>query len=531
MREGENSLSKELHHSHYRQPRLVSILLVALLASSSLLLLSLYPGLEGPPSAWSVPYCNQRHTLCQIGRYPETSPRVLWNVSIDGLEPNLTVTDTFMVSSDLDKDGYLEVLIPVNTVTIPWVDRGGVLCLDRRGFFKWLYLNNGNYPIPQFTYLVDVFGDSNPEVVVFYRDQAEQICLDGSGKEISHLRMVGEDGKCVFHPYLVFSDIDQDGHLEGMSVYDGVFYVHDYDDENYLQAHRIECLKELSVSSEFGPLLSTADIDSDGTCEVIAILFNKTRLWSDEPYTNYLCCIEPPDRVEWLCELPYEDLVRRLAITDLDRDGYYEILVLFFEGQLLCYDASGCLLWTRTNNSYTQIAVAELSNCSFIIATAGNNVQCLGPDGKLIWCKALPGLFGHHLNVAVSPDNDIFQVLVKCYRYVYKYRNEKYTGDLYQHICCLNASGELLWNLSLITRDVFGHPDAPISTFISIDLDNDGVLEIVYPYHHHIICLGRPKQRVALTAATLLTILALCGTLALVNRKEFYTHFVNYRVE
>jgi len=283
-----------------------------------------------------------------------------------------------------------------------------------------------------------------------------------------------------------YGDVDGDGHPDiGVVCVKGPVYSgYDGDSESYLYVIKSDgTLLFKRKLSDYGfknsaRSISLSDIDNDGKCEIIVgggiliggplslIAFDDdgSKLWS------FTAPIDMGDRAT----------AHYLATVDIDNDSKLEIFEATGDWESSIsrmFDTNGSLIWQKTFGEVSQLGVADINGDGkpeFLLGTSlGANPRTLFVfdwNGSILWKKTFVG----YVNFVV---NDV-------------------TGDGKPEIIVCAGDTDTSWEGQLVVlrsdgsvmyqSEIWYGLDAYLYTPLAIDLDGDGIKDIV---------ISRPHQR------------------------------------
>ncbi|MHA1668162.1 MAG: FG-GAP-like repeat-containing protein [Candidatus Heimdallarchaeaceae archaeon] len=286
---------------------------------------------------------------------------------------------------DLNNDGRLEVLIS---------DVGHFLyCLNDKGKELW------RFPLFSLTSspcVADIDNDGQLEIIVteidhYNPEHSNVICLSSSGNVKWSLAVDYN----IVRPVSV-ADLDEDGTLEIL----------------FAMKNKLECLNHLGVeewsyitagSVRMEP--SVVDLDNDGSLEV---LFSS----SDE----YFYCLNSSGEEEWCFHS--ENSTSSPVAGDLDNDNKLEVVFITFYGhKMFCLTYQGLEKWNITLDEYmTSPSLVDIDNdgqLEIIGGTKGGSLYIVNYNGSIKWTYTSNDQIFYAPSCVVDLDGDgVFEVLI-----------------------------------------------------------------------------------------------------------------------
>ncbi|MCK5321107.1 VCBS repeat-containing protein [Candidatus Pacearchaeota archaeon] len=251
---------------------------------------------------------------------------------------------------------------------------------------------------------------------------------------------------------LAIGDLDNDGYENEIAIYNTPTY-----EKTYLKV--INETGDLvwstgDIGSGWGGVNEIGDLDNDGNKDDIAVAGNGEIFVYDGSGTQL-----------WNSTFP-SGLASEITIGDIDNDGFEDdVIIGTYVGDVIVFNNSGGQIWNKTDfgSNVNAISVGDLDNDGNKddIAILINNyatVYAYNESGNQIWSYDFSnsGDYTHYEVLVTDLDNDN--------------RDEVVVG-LYGRIAVLNNTGNLSWEFSEPTDDIFS---------ISVgDINGDGKIEIV----------------------------------------------------
>jgi len=268
---------------------------------------------------------------------------------------------TSMSVGDIDDDGAIEVVVG------SW--NNNITAIEGYGIKKWSYETGDSV---HSVFIGDIDDDGIGEIIAG-SDDNNIYALEGNGS----LKWTYDTGDDVGPVYV--DDIDGDGSNEviaGRHHYSASGF---YGDIYALEGNGT--LKWTCETSGWGVvhLISTGDIDGDGTKEVIA------GLWFN------VYAIESDGTIKW--EYETESEIETISAGDIDGDGLDEVIAgSYCPGyKIYAFEHDGKQKWVFNAPWWImQVTTADIDGdgVTEVIATANDSLYVLSGDGTLKWSYA-----------------------------------------------------------------------------------------------------------------------------------------------
>lgn len=350
---------------------------------------------------------------------------------------------------------------------------------------QWTYQTNApNFSSPA---VADLTNDGKLDII--FCSMEDTFALDSDGKLIWNNTDI-KSGYSTATPAIV--DIDGNNTLEIV-----------VDSFNY-GVYCINRLGEIVWIHEEHPIVTPpmiADLDNNGDMEIIFAT------------TQKILCLNSSGLVKWNYTVEVAYLYgTQFALVDLNDSGDVDILINTQSNELLCLNADGTKAWSSSYFGMPITADLDGDNLKEIILSSYDHVTCLNNTGGLLW-EYLGGSDFTVLGVA-NIINDVKNELIVCsdsgksvtcinwmgdWEWTYFVDDtptslciadingdgsfEIIVGTDHNSLFCLSANRELLWEFSI--SDEYWEVAYPCI----IDLDNDGILEIIFAHLKTVYCL------------------------------------------
>jgi len=369
------------------------------------------------------------------------------------------------IIADIDKDGDVEIVTPVNPCV---AGKGYVFCFNGKdGTIEWQTQNIPGLLWDRLTGF-DIDQDGYVEIFATVSDTAYSssyglYCINYDGSIRWRFHQAGIVSVACF-------DIDNDQNIELIaSGADGKLYCLDYDGN-------IEWAVQLSTTYTLVDI-AIGDINNDGNYE---ILTNAMGNW-DENGTIY--CTQQNGDLLW-SKFFSAAPPQLLCLYDIDGDDELETVYdLFYgspyaTGNIGCLDSNGNIIWNYTTGSYVdnhQASVYDINHDGYaeicLGASGSDQFICLNHQGKLLW-NYTTGLRAE-ASVCMADINGDGEI-------------EILFGSRDGYLYCLNRYGTLLWK--------YLSPGVIFYNVAVDDVDGDGLAEIIYTSgdggnHYRLLCL------------------------------------------
>jgi hypothetical protein len=333
--------------------------------------------------------------------------------------------------ADFDRDGYFEVIVTC-------LD-GSLLCLDYQGNELWSFETGSpaRYPL-----IVDI--DNNGDLEILFGTNGFRVyCVEAGGT----LKWMQTVETAVYGIDAI--DLDNDGVRE--VIVSGYRYVYCLSNEGTLLWSFY--LDTLDGSEE----VAIGDVDGDSKYEIIVVDYIANAQWSS------LYCLNTTGGVRW--KRDYSLGLGNLITADTDSDGKDEIFNSNYNA-IMCVDENGYEVWRTTTGTSTlnELQVCDIDNDSEL-----ELVFYGGGGGFIHHVNGITGVLERTLDIDWSPHLNGFCIADLDnngkYEYIYSTWMEK-------KVVCLDDQGNSRW--------LFGAVYWPSGTPCAIDLDRDGVFEILF---------------------------------------------------
>ena len=296
------------------------------------------------------------------------TPKILWQFDTKDMAFGQAA------AADIDGDGKLEIAFS------NYRNDSNIYVLNAEdGSLFWKYNTGGCNDVAPLIYDVDKDGDL--EIILPGSCHPETFCFDAdSGYVQWRTPTRGSDSPPTI------ADLDGDGKLE---ILHGEFggYVRCIDATN--GSTKWHLLVDANSWIQTAPVI--IDADKDGQLDFVVANWN---FGSDH---RVFCYNGDTRALLWSDTLPADYMYHGTSWADLDNDGYIELVIGDYEGNLLCYNAeNGSLNWQYKHNisSYagaaTSIADLDEDGRLEIVYVDGSRVIALNDSGKLIWEFLIP---------------------------------------------------------------------------------------------------------------------------------------------
>jgi outer membrane protein assembly factor BamB len=250
--------------------------------------------------------------------------------------------------ADLDNDGRKEILLAYRRsfgscyASGPGENR--LLCADDEGQVKWIFPpldrpEMAGHPMTSTT-LSDLDGDGYLEILIGRRGSSDESCaavhcLNHDGNEIWNYTMEGMLGAVTADPQVYDQDGDGRPEIYVASGYSPYGFDRQQGRMTVLDPEGDEIwVKEVDGYAEWPPLVW--DIDKDGQGEIVICL-----------NSNVVLCLDAGDgREEWRYKMEGEEPIMVTPVAaDVDNDGRYEIIFTGPDGDLYVLSDRGKKEW------------------------------------------------------------------------------------------------------------------------------------------------------------------------------------------
>jgi len=361
---------------------------------------------------------------------------------VDSQLPNVDIKWTYKTNAPNFSSPAIADLTNDNKLDAVFSSKGNTFALTSNGELIW---NN--------TAIQMQYSDASPAIIDIDNDDSLEIIVDSYNYGIYCLNCYGE--VLWFHeePLIetppVISDLEIDGKMEIIAA----------------SRNQIFCLNSsgivkwnysIEIASSYNTQLALGDLDNSGSVEILINL-----------NSNELLCLNADGTKAWTSShygIP--------VIADLDSDGTQEIILYSFS-KITCLDNSGNLFWEYLGgNDFTVLGVANLIDDErkeiIMCSGTGQSVTCLNSQGQWEW-SYFTDKKPTSLCIADLNDDRELEIIV---------------GTEYGNLFCISIHKILLWELSF-SDEAWELPYPCV-----MDLDADGILEIVFAHLRTVYCLG-----------------------------------------
>ncbi|HUU79655.1 MAG TPA: hypothetical protein VMX55_15025 [candidate division Zixibacteria bacterium] len=352
---------------------------------------------------------------------------------------------------------------------------------------QWTYQTNA--PIFSSPAVADLTNDGKLDLI--FCSMENTFALDSEGKLIWNNTDINRRLFSTATPAII--DIDGNNSLEIIvdSFNYGVYCVNRFGEIVWFHEERF------IVTS---PVI--ADLDNNGDMEIIFATNQR------------ILCLNSSGLVKWNYTVEVSYLYsNQFALADLDDSGDVEILINTKGNELLCLNADGTKAWTSSYLGMPITADLDGDKSKEIILSSHDQVTCLNSTGGLLW--EFVGGSGFTVLGVANIINDVKNEVIVCsdsgksvicinWRGEWEWtyfaddtptslciadisgdgRLEIIVGTDYNSLFCLSANKELLWEFSLSDEFL-----KEVAYPCIIDLDNDGILEIIFAHFQTAYCL------------------------------------------
>ena len=312
------------------------------------------------------------------------TPKILWQFDTKDMAFGQAA------AADVDGDGKLEIAFA------NYRNDSNIYVLNAEdGSLYWKYNTGGCNDVAPLIYDVDKDGDL--EIILPGSCNPETFCFDAdSGFVQWRTRTRGSDSPPTI------ADLDGDGTLE---ILHGEFggYVRCINAEDGTTQWHL--LVDPNSWIQTAPII--IDADKDGQLDFVVANWN---FGSDH---RVFCYRGDSRALLWSDTLPEDYMYHGASWADLDKDGYIELVIGDYEGNLLCYNAeNGSLNWRYKHpiSSYAGAAtsIADLNDDGRleIVYLDGSRVIALNDTGGFIWSFTIPSLGQAFRGTTLADIND-----------------------------------------------------------------------------------------------------------------------------
>lgn len=237
------------------------------------------------------------------------------------------------------------------------------------------------------------------------------------------------------------------------------------------------------VHSMTTPLV--ADMDGDGTPEIIAVKYNSKYYWEYSDGISIIDVKEQKVRKD-IALPPFSTYGTGISLADVDNDGKCEIFVLTFTNDIACYDCDGHIRWSaHANDFHCQLSIADINGDGTPEVICGPKIfNAL--DGK----KLIDGNFIINGTGFCSPHNLHLLEDLGAEKFAYHmFALYDFDNDGIPELC----AGNTIYKINITnTRGTSGNswtvwkqteyePNIPQydGTTVVVDFDNDGDADVV----------------------------------------------------
>ncbi|GAB4294074.1 MAG: hypothetical protein Kow0068_18980 [Marinilabiliales bacterium] len=369
------------------------------------------------------------------------TPTIKWHYDINDSSFGISA------AADLDFDGYLELAFSCyrNDCTIYVLNA-------EDGSLLWKYNTGGCNDVAPLIYDVDM--DDTLEVILPSSCNPTTFCFNGPDGTIEWTTSLhGSDS-----PPTV-GDLDNDGKPEILHGNFGGWVTCLNGEDGSIN---FDLPVDLNSWIQTAPVI--LDADNDGQLDFIV------GNWSFDTLHTVKCYRGDNQQLLWTSYLPNDVMYHGSAFADIDNDGYQEIILGDYSGQLMVLNAeNGSLKWNYYFSSPyyigSPVSIGDLNNDGYyeIVFFDAWRLGVLSHTGSLLWDFNIPGYASAFRGAALSDVNndDTLDVVF---------------GTSDGIVYALNGSqGNQLWNIDLWADygDTLEFDHAPVIS----DFDKDGYLD------------------------------------------------------
>jgi len=221
--------------------------------------------------------------------------------------------------------------------------------------------------------------------------------------------------------------------------------------------------RDLGRDLESPPLV--CDVNNDGSQEVIVAgrtVDNKCNVWAFDLETG---------SIVWHTILPEIPILPALSTSDLNGDGFLDILVRTENKIFILNGSDGSVEFTLSTTAYSVAPFIDINNDGFreiVVAETHRLVVFSGLDGSVLWSFRLDGRFGAFAFADVD-GNGLWEIIV-----AYD-SNGSHPFTLPDTLLVFSSDGRLLRGINLGLKG----GDYIISEPLIVDVNGDGLLDVV----------------------------------------------------
>jgi len=311
------------------------------------------------------------------------SPTIKWFYDVNDMSFGQSAAE------DVDGDGLLEIVFST------YRNDSSVHVLNAEdGSLLWKYNTGGCNDVAPLIYDVDQDGDF--EIVVPGSCNPVTFCFDAdSGFVEWQTPTRGSDSPPTI------GDIDNDGKLEILHGQFGGYVISINGEDGSVNW---DLAVDVNSWIQTAPIIM--DVDRDGQLDFVVAN------WSFGTDHRIFCFRGDNRALIWSDTLPSDVMYHGAAFGDIDNDGYYELTIGDYNGNLFCFNAEdGSLNWQYSLPGATYIgaptSLADLNNDGNldVVFSDNNTVAAVNDRGILLWDYNIPDGGGTFRGAAIADIN------------------------------------------------------------------------------------------------------------------------------